>query len=68
VEYCRSCGGPAYIETYVAFYNDCGDPVFRTRVIPVEVYRPAPVYCPPPVVVRERDCGPRITVQFGGWR
>jgi len=66
VEYCRSCDGPAYIETYVAYFNDYGDPVYRTRVIPVEVCRPAP-----PVIVRDRDCdrGPRVSVEFhGGWR
>lgn len=63
VEYCRSCDGPAYIETYVAYYTRCGDPVYRTRVIPIEVCRPAPV------VVRDCDRGPRVSVRFeGGWR
>ena len=47
VSYHRSCGGPAWIETYIAFYDHCGHPVFRTRIIPVRrhYYRPSP----PPV-------------------
>ena len=53
VSYHRSCGGPAWIETYIAFYDRCGHPVFRTRIVPVHrhyhrpVCRPVPV-CPPP--------------------
>lgn len=48
VSYHRSCGGPAWIETYIAFYDHCGHPVFRTRIIPVprRYYRHS---CPPPV-------------------
>ncbi len=53
VKYHRSCGGPAWVETYVAFYDRCGRPVFRTRVVPVRrhYHRPVPV-CPPPVYHR----------------
>jgi hypothetical protein len=35
VEYHRSCRGPAYVERYIAYYDHCGHPVWRTRVIPV---------------------------------
>lgn len=35
VSFHRSCGGPAWVETYVAYYDACGHPVFRTRVLPV---------------------------------
>ena len=40
VSHHRSCGGPAWIETYVAYYDHCGRPVYRTRVIPL--HRPYP--------------------------
>jgi hypothetical protein len=40
VSHHRSCGGPAWIETYVAYYDHCGRPVYRTRVIPI--HRPYP--------------------------
>lgn len=60
VEFHRSCGGPAWIERYVACYDSCGRPVFRTRVVPVVRYRRAPVpYCGP--VIR-----PGISVHIGG--
>ena len=49
VSYHRSCGGPAWVETYIAFYDHCGHPVFRTRVIPVRRHYHAPrPSCPPP--------------------
>lgn len=56
VEYHRTCHGPAWVETYVAYYDRWGRPVFHTRVVPVRrVVRhhrypvPPPVrYCPPP--------------------
>lgn len=35
VEYHRSCGGPAYVERYIAYYDCHGHAVWRTRVIPV---------------------------------
>jgi hypothetical protein len=35
VSYHRTCGGPAWVETYIAFYDRCGHPVYRTRIIPV---------------------------------
>jgi hypothetical protein len=56
VSYHRSCGGPAWVETYVAFYDRCGHPVFRTRIIPVHrhYYAPRPS-CPPPYY-RSRGC------------
>lgn len=67
VDHHRSCGGPAWIETYVAYYDHCGRPVFRTRVVPVvrhfrPVYRPVPV-CPPPVYHRHG-----VSVRIGGYR
>lgn len=43
VEYHRDCRGPAWVETYIAYYDHCGHPVFRTRVVPAR-----PRYCPPP--------------------
>jgi hypothetical protein len=54
VDHHRSCGGPAWIETYVAYYDHCGRPVLRTRVVAAHrhyratrpVYRPAPVCRP----------------------
>lgn len=56
VEYHRSCHGPAWVETYVAYHDRWGHPVFRTRVVPVRRvvrhrhYHVAPPvrYCPPP--------------------
>jgi hypothetical protein len=35
VSYHRTCNGPAWVETYIAYYDDCGHPVFRTRVVPI---------------------------------
>ena len=35
VSYHRSCGGPAWVETYIAYYDHCGHAVYRTRIIPV---------------------------------
>ncbi len=35
VEYHRSCGGPAYVERYIAYYDCHGHAVWRTRVIPI---------------------------------
>ena len=68
VKYHRSCSGPAWVETYVAYYDHCGRPVLRKRVVPVHrhyrparpVYRPVPA-CPPPVRYRSG-----ITVHLGG--
>lgn len=45
VSFHRSCGGPAWVETYIAYYDHCGHPVFRKRVVPVRAHRhhrPAP--------------------------
>lgn len=77
VEFHRSCNGPAWVETYVAYYDSCGHPVYRTRVVPVRrvhrhhhihgpAYRPAPHHGPavrPHVHIR-----PGITVHIGGYR
>ena len=35
VSFHRSCGGPAYIERYIASYDCHGHAIWRTRVIPV---------------------------------
>ncbi len=73
VEYHRSCGGPAWVETYVAYYDHCGHPVYRTRVVPVRhhrhrahVHRPAP-HCGP-AIRPHVHVRPGITVHFGGYR
>jgi hypothetical protein len=67
VSHHRSCGGPAWVETYVAYYDHCGRPVYRTRVIPVHrhyrpVYRPLPA-CPPVPYVRGG-----VSIRIGGCR
>lgn len=41
VKYHSHCHGPAWVETYVAYYS-YGRPVYRSRVIPVRHYAPAP--------------------------
>lgn len=46
VSHHRSCGGPAWIETYIAYYDHCGRPVYRTRVIPVHRPYRRPYYNP----------------------
>ncbi|MES2997293.1 MAG: hypothetical protein V4733_10840 [Verrucomicrobiota bacterium] len=35
VEYHHHCHGPAWVETYLAYYDRYGHPVYRTRVIPI---------------------------------
>jgi hypothetical protein len=52
VSHHRSCGGPAWIETYLAYYDHCGRPVYRTRVIPVHPPHRRPYY----PVRRDRGC------------
>ena len=69
VSYHRSCGGPAWVETYVAYYDSCGRAVLRTRVVPVRrhhrpvrpVCRPVPACRPMPhhrggITVRIGSC------------
>jgi len=41
------CGCPVYVERYVAFFDEYGDPVWKTRVIPVAHH------CEP-----SHECGP----------
>ncbi|MEK7954124.1 hypothetical protein [Luteolibacter soli] len=48
VSFHRSCGGPAWLETYIAFYDRCGHPIFRTRIIPARRHYYARPSCPPP--------------------
>ena len=59
VEFHRSCRGPAWVERYVAYYDSCGHPVFRTRVIPIRRHRHHHHY--DHVVVR-----PGFSVEIGG--
>jgi len=54
VTYHRSCGGPAWVETYIAYYDHCGHAVYRTRVIPVHRHHHHRPACPPPVYHRSR--------------
>jgi len=41
------CGCPVYVERYVAFFDEYGDPVWKTRVIPIDHH------CEP-----SHECGP----------
>lgn len=70
VSYHRSCGGPAWVETYVAYYDSCGRAVLRTRVVPVHRhYRPArPVCRPVPACRPVPHHRGGITVRIGSCR
>lgn len=80
VEYHHTCRGPAWVETYIAYYDCHGHPVFRTRVVPVRrVVRPAACHSVRTVrparyhrVERapRRVCHPRtgVRVTLSAWR